>query len=220
MASPAWHPVLSTIAKMPRARVVWITLGLTMTAVTGALVLSDTSGGSAGGMSLPPLIAPAGTRSLEAVLDTPAPRAAWSAIVIDHSATPYANQESLDQAHRARGLRGLGYHFVIGNGHGLGDGELHVGARWLDQTPGAHTAGERGDWYNRHAIGICLVGDGDRRGFTEAQIARLTELVGLLGGELDIPLDRVVLHRDVAPVSGPGRAFPSAAFYSGIDRGR
>ncbi len=212
--------LMGGIARLPRARVVWGALGVTMTLVTGALFLSDDKPGGIGGVSLPALVAPAGGQSLESVLEVREPMGEWSAIVIDHTGTPYATAETLDEAHRARGLRGLGYHFVIGNGNGLGDGELHVGSRWLTQASGAHTGGEDGEWYNRHAIGICLVGDGERRGFTDAQMARLTELVSLLRRELDIPLGDVVLHRDVAPTNSPGRSFPAAAFYAGLESTR
>ena len=113
---------------------------------------------------------------------------------------------------RAMGLAGLGYHFVIGNGVGMSDGEIHVGRRWLDQLPGAHGAGVRGDHYNRTSIGVCLVGNGDRRRFSDAQIQRLAQLTSSLARELGIPADRVLLHSDLSGARSPGAFFPEARF--------
>jgi hypothetical protein len=111
--------------------------------------------------------------------------------------------------HLGYGYQGLGYHFLIGNGNGLGDGVVHVGYRWNLQLPGAHTTGPQMDWHNQRSIGVCLIGNGDRRPFTPRQIQNLTVLVEQLQRELDIPADRVSLHRDVAPgISSPGRFFP------------
>jgi N-acetyl-anhydromuramyl-L-alanine amidase AmpD len=101
---------------------------------------------------------------------------------------------------------------VIGNGHGIGDGEVHVGYRWLDQLPGAHVAGPQGDRLNRTSIGICLVGDGHRHEFTQEQMTRLLDLVASLRATLDIPASQVYLHSDVAQVADPGLMFPAAAF--------
>ncbi|RMD63068.1 MAG: N-acetylmuramoyl-L-alanine amidase, partial [Planctomycetota bacterium] len=88
--------------------------------------------------------------------------------------------------------------------------ELFVGYRWLDQLPGAHAAGPDQDVYNRRWIGICLIGDGDRRPFTPAQLRRLTELLQALQERLGITEDRVLLHRQIAATTSPGRLFPEA----------
>lgn len=194
-----------------------------MTTVTALLLALDRGTASRlDGLALPALVATSGTASLEAVFATrqPVEEGRWQAIVIDHSGSPFGTPASLEQEHRARNLRGLGFHFVVGNGNGLGDGEIHAGYRWLDQAAGAHTAGPEGEWYNRHAIGICVVGDGDRRAFTDAQMARLVDLVTALAREYNIPPDKIVLHNDVASTSGPGRFFPSASFREQVDAWR
>ena len=100
----------------------------------------------------------------------------------------------------------------------MDDGDIHVGYRWLDQLPGAHTAGPRGDWYNRNSIGICIVGDGRRRGFSDQQVGRLAQLVGELSRRLGIPADHIYLHSDVAKADDPGRFFPEAAFREQLAR--
>ncbi|MEN0020812.1 MAG: peptidoglycan recognition family protein [Planctomycetota bacterium] len=201
-------------APISRSRIVWTSLATAMTLCTGLLLALDSrSGPSLDGVVIP-LVAPSvGPQSVEVVFDTrePLDRERWVSIVIDHTGTRFATAESLDADHRAGNRRGLGYHFVIGNGRGLDDGMLHVGYRWRDQLPGAHTAGPGGEFHNRRSIGICLVGDGDRRRFSDRQVDRLVELVEALCRELEISPDQVLLHRDVAEVRGPGLLFPEMA---------
>ncbi|MFG0327381.1 MAG: peptidoglycan recognition family protein [Phycisphaerales bacterium JB037] len=204
-----------------RTKVVWSALVLSMVGGAGLLVAVDGGAGlTLDGAALPSLAVSNQPASVEAIFDTrePLDRERWQSIVIHHSGTPYATPESLDRDHRAMGLHGLGYHFVIGSGDGLGDGEVHVGARWLNQQPGAHAAGPYADWYDRHSIGICLVGHGDRRPFTRAQLQRLTQLVSALARELDIPPDRILLHSDIASTTDPGWHFPEAAFREELSR--
>ena len=206
-----------------RSKVVWASLVGAMTAVTSLLfALDHGSPARLDGIALPAMAATSGTTSIEAVFETrtPVTPGQWRAIVIDHTGSPYGTPTSIDQEHKSQGLRGLGYDFVIGNGKGMGDGEIHVGERWLEQRPGAHTAGPDGEWYNRHAIGIALVGDGSRRGFSETQMVRLLDLVAALAREYDIPPEQIVLHSDVAAVAGPGRYFPAAALREQIDSWR
>lgn len=198
-----------------RAKVVWAALVGSMTAVTSLLLALDHgSPARLDGLSLPAMAAVPGSTSVEAVFDTRADvlPGRWRAIVVDHTGSAYGTPDSIDQDHRSKGLQGLGYDFVIGSGQGLDDGEIHVSERWLEQLNGAHTAGAEGEWYNRYAIGIALVGDGNRSEFTDSQMRRLVDLVSALAREYDIPPERIVLHTEVAPVSGPGRYFPRAAF--------
>ena len=115
------------------------------------------------------------------------------------------------RVHLGFGYPSLGYHFLIGNGNGMGDGVIHVGERWVKQLPGAHARGSDADYHNRHSIAICLFGNGDRRRFTDRQAVQLMDLVGRLQRELNIPASAVRLHRDVAPglTSSPGDFFPA-----------
>lgn len=139
-------------------------------------------------------------------------RGRWSSIVIHDLGAPSGDPDSIHRQHLSYGYQGLGYHFVIGNGNGLGDGVIHAGYRWNQQLPGVHTAGTNADHYNQRSIGICLVGNGERRPFTDRQMASLVNLIQRLQRELDIPASQVYLHRDVAdgvdpPVTSPGRYF-------------
>lgn len=135
----------------------------------------------------------------------------WKSIVLHHSATEGGSVESIDAVHRrqkdAAGnpWLGIGYHFVVGNGHGMGDGEIRSTFRWQKQLPGAH-AGQREQ--NEHGIGICLIGNFDRRAPTEKQIAAARGLVKTLAERYDIRRGRVLRHQDVAATLCPGRLFP------------
>jgi N-acetyl-anhydromuramyl-L-alanine amidase AmpD len=199
---------------------VWVSFAVSMTLV-GAMLGVLGSGGRVGieGLTLPPMASISGGSSLESILhnEKPLDRQRWRAIVIHHSGAPFGSAASLTaQAHRAD-LSGLGYHFLIGNGSGMGDGDIHVGYRWLDQLPGAHAVGTQAEEYNQHAIGICLIGDGNRRPFSDLQIQRLAELVAALARELDIPADRILLQSDIAETASPGRYFPEASFREYLD---
>lgn len=195
-----------------RTRTVWLALLGAMTTVGGLLVLLDGRPAAVQGMTLTPLVATGTTQSLSTIFRTRQPLATerWSHIMIHHSGAPAGSPAMLEQQHRGAGLRSLGHHFVIGNGRGMEDGELHVGLRWLDQQPGAHAAGEHGDAFNQVAISICLVGDGNRQAFSRAQMDRLVQLVRSLQQQFNIPARNVVLHSAAAPVSDPGTLFPVA----------
>jgi len=136
----------------------------------------------------------------------------WSAIVIHDLGSLSGDPDTIHRQHLSFGYQGLGYHFVIGNGNGMNDGVIHAGYRWNEQLPGAHTAGKNAEHFNQQSIGICLVGNGERRPFTDRQMASLVNLIQRLQRELDIPASRVYLHREVAvdvdpPVTSPGRYF-------------
>lgn len=201
--------------RFTRSQVVWLCLLGAMTSF-GALLLAlqDRPGTPPSAFASAPAADARTAPRLDAIFRTTEAigRGQWSGIVIHHSGAPAGSAETIERQHADRGLRGLGYHFVIANGQGAPDGQIHVGYRWDYQLPGAHTAGPQADQLNRSTIGICLVGDGERRAFTEAQLARLADLVTTLQRDLGIPDDAVTLHRDVAPTTSPGRLFPEAAF--------
>lgn len=205
--------------RLGRTRTVWLCLAasLGLVGLTLLLVEGKPEAGPAG-YPLAATVDTAGAPAIEAVFNTRVPieEGRWKGIVIHHSGSLYGSAADLAALHRARGLHGLGHHFVIGNGAGAGDGELFVGYRWLEQLPGAHAAGPQQDRYNRETIGICLVGDGDRRPFTEAQMRRLVELVRALQERLNLAPSDIVLHRDIAATTSPGRLFPEAEFRAAL----
>lgn len=201
--------------QLERKHVVWASLLAGMTGVGGLLLLLENgpARAAAGGVPLVQ-VATARHANLDALFQTRASieQSRWKGIVIHHSASPMGSAQTLTDQANARGFKGLGYHFVISNGQGATDGQIFVGYRWQDQLPGVHVTGTKAEQYNRQTIGICLIGDGERREFTKAQIDRLADLVSTLQTRLDIPDSAVVLHRDVAPTGSPGRHFPEIAF--------
>ena len=134
----------------------------------------------------------------------------WRYIVIHHSATAGGSAKLFDASHRRdRGWDELGYHFVIDNGNGGPNGRVEVGSRWPKQKHGAHTGGTPNNEYNELGIGICLVGDFERRLPSSAQLASLDRLVAYLAETYDIPPENVITHRDApgADTECPGRLF-------------
>jgi hypothetical protein len=138
----------------------------------------------------------------------------WTSIVIHHSATAEGGAKSFGRQHQKKWVNGLGYDFVIGNGTETGDGEVEVGPRWLrqnDDIDGAHAGDAE---YNKHGIGICLVGDFDHAQPSPKQMASLRNLVRHLMARYGIKKERIVPHRSVriGHTECPGKAFPIEAF--------
>ena len=139
------------------------------------------------------------------------PAREWKYVVIHHTATPVGSVESIHQTHLARKdadgnpWRGIGYHFVIGNGHGMKDGAIEPTFRWRDQIEGAH-AGVAA--YNRTGIGVCLVGDFEKEPPTDAQFDSLTELVLTLTRRYGIGREGIKGHGELKATACPGRLFP------------
>lgn len=134
----------------------------------------------------------------------------WRYIVIHHSATDAGNAKAFDAAHKGNGWDELGYHFVVGNGSGAGDGQIEVGPRWLKQKWGAHakTPDER---YNNFGIGICLVGNFQNGKPSARQLESTAKLVAWLMETYDIPASQVVGHRDTKQTACPGKYTDVAA---------
>ncbi|MDR3210676.1 MAG: peptidoglycan recognition protein family protein [Planctomycetota bacterium] len=137
----------------------------------------------------------------------------WRRIVVHHSASTSGNAEIFDRFHREerKWENGLGYHFVIGNGQGMGDGEVAVGNRWREQIDGAHVRGTAGgDNLNASSIGIALVGNFQDSLPTPRQLAALKGLVNYLRQAAGISLAEVIGHNEV---SGRGTLCPGHNFY-------
>lgn len=197
-----------------RPQIVWATFLGAMTMVSGLMLFLGGQAPATQGALIATSTTLADRDRDSNLLNTARPidRARWQSIVIHHSGSPAGDPQSLHKRHVADGLEGLGYHFVLGNGNGMADGVINVSQRWDEQTAGQHAIGRNAAWLNEHAIGICLIGNGDGRAFTEVQLRRLVQLVQALQREFDIPASRVYLHRDVAEVKSPGRYFPEASF--------
>ncbi|MFG0330665.1 MAG: peptidoglycan recognition family protein [Phycisphaerales bacterium] len=207
---------MMTAQRMPgRSTLVWSAFIASMTIVGGLLVLSDTAPAPHVGAGYGAMDASMSVRTMDSIFDTTSSlnHERWTEIIVYESGSPRGDAETLAREAQARGLRGLGYHFIIGNGNGLGDGDLHVGYRWNEQLPGAHFAGPQSAEHNAHAIGVCMIGNGETREFTSRQRQRLVTLVAALQQEFGIPRDSVRLYRQFVDQPNPGRYFSEDEFY-------
>jgi len=151
--------------------------------------------------------------SVRAAIDrAPVKRSRWKYIVVHNSGTREGNARVFDIYHRrVRHMQnGLAYHFVIGDGHGSGDGQVEVGDRWKRQINGGHVAS---DYLNDIALGICLVGDFNRDQPTRAQVGALEELIPYLRNRVGKSQGRQAIvhaHKEInpRPTDCPGDHFP------------
>jgi N-acetylmuramoyl-L-alanine amidase len=157
----------------------------------------------------------------DAAWEAQAPERPWRWIVIHHSATDAGSATAFDAYHRnGRHWDELGYHFVIGNGGGSADGAVEVGSRWPKQKWGAHCRVGDNEEYNYFGIGICLVGNFDKRRPSEAQMQALARLVEYLAARYRIDESHVIGHGSVGDTRCPGRTFPMNDLQTRIRCGR
>ncbi len=136
----------------------------------------------------------------------------WNYITLHHSATLEGNAERFDRDHHRRGMGGLFYHFVIGNGTLSGGGEIEVGWRWRKQES-----------VNRpFDIQICLVGNFNKQEVSNAQFDSLTKLINVLRKQYDIPLNNIRRHKDVGGkiTECPGDNFPFYKLLAELRKGK
>ncbi|MCA9039785.1 MAG: N-acetylmuramoyl-L-alanine amidase [Planctomycetaceae bacterium] len=137
----------------------------------------------------------------------------WKWIVIHHTATDRGSVESIHESHLKRRDKngnpwlGIGYHFVIGNGQGMEDGDIEATFRWRQQMHGAH-AGRAEE--NQQGIGIVLVGNFENHPPSPAQLTAVKKLVFTLKQEYGIDSDHVIGHYDIKTTACPGKQFPIA----------
>ena len=133
----------------------------------------------------------------------------WRYIVIHHSATDTGSVRAFDYYHRKRlhMKRGLAYHFIIGNGNGMKDGEIAMGSRWQYQQPGGHLNSLQ---QNEISLGVCLVGNYQNDRPTDKQLNSLIALVRYLQEKFSVPRRRILGHREMpdAHTVCPGKLFP------------
>ena len=135
----------------------------------------------------------------------------WEYIIIHHSATDSGSVESIHAEHLKRrdaeGNRwlGIGYHFVIGNGHGMPDGSVQSTFRWNEQIHGAHSGSEV---FNSRGIGICVIGNFDDAAPSKAQLDSLKSLVKVISSRHRITQENFMGHAAVKTTACPGKHFP------------
>jgi N-acetyl-anhydromuramyl-L-alanine amidase AmpD len=111
-------------------------------------------------------------------------------IIIHHSLTTSGSADAFADFHvKTNGWSCMGYHYVI-NRDGNKDGLIEWCADWTDVTP--HVGN-----YNKHYIGICLVGDFRIQKPTQKQMKALYELLEYLMDKLNISVENVLGHQEL-----------------------
>ena len=202
-------------ARMPstRTQIVWLSFFLV---IPCALLFLQTGAKNVQSSLLLTTLAPVEDRpEIDPVFATITEASKWTSIVIHHLGQPAGDVETIGRDHRNAGLQGLGFHFLVGNGNGLGDGDVQMGYRWLSQVTAARPADITPSNWSDGTISICLVGNGNRRPFTEKQTVHLWHLVQRLQQELSIPASQVFLGRELGTQNdSPGEFFAEAQFRS------
>jgi LysM repeat protein len=152
------------------------------------------------------VLSPAVQKAIDSANVTPG---RWKYIVIHHSGVDEGTVAGMDRYHReVRHMEhGLAYHFVIGNGNGMGDGEVAVAPRWRKQLDGGHLASPA---QNTYSLGICLVGNFDKHKPTAREMQSLLALVEALMKRCHLTPAAVKTHREINVIGTrcPGRYFP------------
>lgn len=145
----------------------------------------------------------------------------WRYITIHHSGGNYGDVELLRRVHRERQPRDrideIPYHFLIGNGNGLGLGEVVETGRWRNGLWGAHVSGRNMD-RNMRGIGICLIGDFEKTQVPEVQLQAAITLTRSLMQRFHIRPADVTLHGKTPGEMTlcPGKNFPGDRFMRAI----
>ena len=103
----------------------------------------------------------------------------WKYIIIHHSATNAGSVKAFHNFHTRQGYGGIAYHFVIGNGNGMNDGEVQETFRWKQKISGTHVSVNSWE-HNVFGIGVCLVGNLENKPPTKAQLDALRKLISKL----------------------------------------
>jgi murein DD-endopeptidase MepM/ murein hydrolase activator NlpD len=158
-----------------------------------------------------------GDSTQKAIDQAPVAPGRWKYVVVHHSGVDQGDLKSIDRYHKEERHmeHGLAYHFLIGNGNGMRDGEIAVGERWREQLDGGHLHSEA---QNKIAIGICLIGNFDEHKPTARQMQSLTTLTEALLKRCKLSTSAVKTHQQINVVKTrcPGRNFPTRSFIQAL----
>lgn len=107
----------------------------------------------------------------------------WQRVVLHGSGSSDGSPRLLQRYHAdVQGVpEGMAWHFIIGNGHGLGDGSIEATEGWKRGIPAA-SGRDPGTRYT--SISVCMAGDFQSHGPSQAQLEALNELMDYLGIKL------------------------------------
>lgn len=141
----------------------------------------------------------------------------WKYIVIHHSAGDYGNIEHLQKIHKQRQAKdpidAIAYHYIIGNGNGMVDGEVGSDMRKNLNLWGVHVSANNWD-KNFRGLGICIIGNLEKKEMTPKQYKSLLDLTINLMSKYNIDIENVDYHGKISGESTkcPGKLFPYQKF--------
>jgi len=112
----------------------------------------------------------------------------WQYIVVHHNGVAGRTIDDIRRTHRGFGWRDVGYHKVI---HENGD----VLRGRPEDKAGAHRRG-----LNTKALGLCLIGNGNRKDMNESQYLAACVIIREWQLAYGIPTENVVGHRETNPL--------------------
>ena len=115
-------------------------------------------------------------------------------IIFHHAARSIWDPEGINEFHKSKGWKGIGYNYYIRK-----DGSIYLGRD--ENAEGAHTKGE-----NSSSIGICLEGNFEEEEITKEQFESIEKLTHYLILKYDIY--KIMGHRDVYETLCPGENCP------------
>jgi len=149
--------------------------------------------------------------------------ARWNYIVIHHSAGEYGSIALLQKVHRERQSRDLidaiPYHYIVGNGKGLGVGVVKSDWRRYWNIWGMHVSKHNID-RNFRGLGICLIGNFENHAISDKQYTALLKLTKSLMKKYNIPLENVSGHGYTKgeQTKCPGKYFPMERFLRDVQK--
>lgn len=126
------------------------------------------------------------------------PRLNLTHIILHHTAAEEKDAEQIRRYHLSKGWQDIGYDFMI-------ERDGHTAAGRSLSIQGAH-AGVL--YYNQHAIGVAVIGNLSKRDIFPQQLASLIELLHELRKNYNIPLQNILLHKEIKNTECPGAQFP------------
>ena len=147
----------------------------------------------------------------------------WNYIVIHHSAGEYGNIEFLQKVHRERQgrdpLNAIPYHYIVGNGKGLGVGVVKSDWRRYWHIWGMHISRHNVD-RNFRGLGICLIGNFENHGISEKQYRAVVKLTKELMQKYNISIENISGHGYTKgeQTKCPGKHFPMERFLRDIQK--
>lgn len=140
----------------------------------------------------------------------------WKYIIIHHSATSAGSVKAFHKFHTKQGYGGIAYHYVIGNGNGMKDGEVKETFRWKKKMSGTHVSVSSWD-HNVFGIGIVLVGNLEKSPPTKQQMIALKKLILELKRTYGIKNKNIFGHNQVKHDDASGKKEQTACPGKNLD---